>query len=48
MAAISSSPSRRNAMSKLGELKQRLQHCWDLKLNWDLYAEPITEVCLNN
>ena len=43
MASLTS-PGRTESQAKVWELKQRLQRCWDLSLNWDLYSDHITKV----
>lgn len=44
MATVSSA-SRAESKAKVWELKQRLEKCWDLPLNWSLYPQHVTEVC---
>lgn len=43
MAALVS-PGRGESKAKVYELKQRLQRCWELPLNWSLYPDHITKV----
>lgn len=43
--ASSCTPGRTDAKSKLMDLKERLERCWKLNLDWSLYPEHIKKVC---
>ena len=44
---MSGTPSRLvDPHTRVWELKQRLEKCWDRPINWDLYPEHLKEVKL--
>lgn len=46
MAAIASSPGSDKYRLAAAQLSGRLQRCWSLDLQWDLYPQAIREVSL--
>ena len=45
--ATLASPGRSDSKSKLWELKQRLERCWELSVDWSLYPDHVTKVTTN-